>query len=184
MSIDPRNESLHWLQNVEDGQPGDIVRVTNVQGVSEGFVVARNMDESMAEEDIDSDAWLIPRVLFVTWAKTPVPGDIVLCHLNAIVPGSIVSRSRTNGLSVYVKDKGELRHEIVADFLRMCFTEHVKLAATYSTEKGVFSKRADGYVFETLADLLAHAMQECHVDVLSELREQPGKFFSNALASL
>ena len=170
----PMRESLAW-------QPGDTsslpIIAPNVSAEVPGYVVARMRGCNESEDDIADGAWVIPHHMYLKWTSAPLPSDIKVVKMSAIVPGNIVARPVLEGLMVYVKGLGEVRNDIVPEFVRRCFEEDARLSLVYHFDEfGQPLKRADEFKFQSLVDLVAHAIDHVGVDILEELRQESARY--------
>ena len=170
----PMRESLAW-------QPGDTsslpIIAPNVSAEVPGYVVARMRGCNESEDDIADGAWVSPHHMYLKWTSAPLPSDIKVVKMSAIVPGNIVARPVLEGLMVYVKGLGEVRNDIVPEFVRRCFEEDARLSLVYHFDEfGQPLKRADEFKFQSLVDLVAHAIDHVGVDILEELRQESARY--------
>lgn len=170
----PVRESLAWQPGNASSLP---IIASNVSAEVPGYVVARMRGCNQSEDDIADGAWVIPHHLYLTWTNAPLVNDIKVLKMSAVVPGNIVARPIVEGLMVYVKGLGEVRNDLVPDFVRRCFEEDARLSLVYHfDELGQPLKRADDFKFQSLVDLVAHAIDHVGVDILEELRQQPARY--------
>lgn len=104
-----------------------------------------------------------------------VPDDDahVLARVRATCDGALVRRHAARGVSVYVRDRGQVRHTLVPKLIALCVLEHPVLQTHYAPEGPLVRNLADDHVFPTLAHFLAHAIEHAGVDLLDDLRHRP-----------
>ena len=168
--IIPSHHELQWVAE-EACTASEIIVKPNVPARIAGYIVFRRFDDD-EEDTVPQGAWVIKGHVYVTWTRTPLETDTIVHRLSALCNGNVVARDRVSTLNVYVKNLGEVRRDLVPEFLSRCCQEDETLHACYRFDSDHRpTKRSDGCRFESLASFLAHAIDHVQVDVLELLRQ-------------
>lgn len=172
----PEEDALQWVE----GAPADgELTLGSVRGCVRGVVVAYDASGAPAQRPLTTRA-------SVVWKRAPAPGDTVLVELAYASWGHIVRRPRLDDVAIHVDRVGTVPPHATEPLLRLCIAEHPALRHHYAVRDGDarICTAADGAVFESMADLLAHMIEYVDVDVLDELRYRPQERFANTVAQL
>ena len=170
-TIVPSHHELQWVAD-DDCSASELIVKPNVPARIAGYIVFRMFGDD-DEDNVPQGAWVIKGHVYVTWTRSPLETDTIVQQLPALCNGNIVARDRVSTLNVYVKSLGEVRRDLVPEFLSRCCQEDETLNACYLFDSDHRpTKRSDGRQFESLASFLAHAIDHVQVDVLESLRQR------------